>query len=128
MTIVQPRIAVVDDEAAVRTMLRRVLRLADYDVETFASGDDFLCSIATRRPDCAVLDVHMPGLSGLEVNARLRAMPLPVPAVFISASDEPGLDQIVGRVGATLLRKPFPSQALLDAVAAALLNPPGERR
>jgi len=62
-----PHIAVVDDEASVRTALGRLLRLADYQVTAFASGEDFLASLATRLPDCAILDVHMPGLSGFDV-------------------------------------------------------------
>src|SRR4029434_1670113 len=107
-------IAVVDDEEPVRTMLRRVLRLADYEVAEFGSGDDFLASLATRVPACVVLDVHMPGLSGLDVRARLRATHDNVPLVFITASDDRTLDKIVLEAGGmTLLRKPFSSNELL---------------
>ena len=59
-----PLVAVVDDEAGVRTMLRRVLRQADFEVAVFASGEDFLASLALRVPACVILDVHMLGLSG----------------------------------------------------------------
>ena len=114
-------IAVVDDEASVRTALGRLLRLADYEVTAFASGEDFLASLATHRPDCAILDVHMPGLSGFDVQARLCAAKSDVPVVFITASDDLALDQKVHAAGgATLLRKPFSNDALLAAVGAAL--------
>ena len=121
MTSAGPRIAVVDDEASVRTALGRLLRLADYEVNAFASGEDFLASFATHRPDCAILDVHMPGLSGFDVQARLLAAHSDVPVVFITASDDLALDQkVLAAGGAALLRKPFSNDALLAAVGAAL--------
>ena len=121
MTIADPLIAVVDDEVAVRTALGRLLRLADYEVAAFASGEAFLASLATRVPACVVLDVHMPRLSGFDVQSRLSAAHPDVPAVFITASDDPALDQAVLRAGGkTLLRKPFSNDTLLDAVGAAI--------
>jgi CheY-like chemotaxis protein len=66
-------VAVVDDEAPVRTALGRLLRLADYEVAAFACGEEFLESLAARRPDCVVLDVHMPRLTGFDVQAKMRA-------------------------------------------------------
>ena len=102
-------------------MLGRLLRLADYDVAAFASGEEFLASLAARRPACVILDVHMPGLSGFDVQARLRAAHIDVPAVFITASDDLALSQTVVEVGGVkLLRKPFSNDELLDAVGAAL--------
>lgn len=126
MTTADPLIAVVDDEAGVRTMLRRVLRQADYDVAAFASGEDLLASLAARVPACVVLDVHMPGLSGFEVESRLRAMGHSIPVVFITASEDRALDQRARDAhGAALLRKPFGSDVLLAAVATALRHAPG---
>ncbi len=111
----------VDDEASVRTALGRLLRLADYEVAAFASGADFLASLATRRPDCAIVDIHMPGLSGLEVQARLSAAHSGIPVVFITAGDEPGLEATVHAAGGvTLLRKPFSNDALLAAINVAI--------
>ena len=121
MTRIDPLIAVVDDEAPVRTMLGRLLRLADYEVAAFASGEEFLASLAQRTPACAVLDIHMPGLSGFDVRSRLRASGSDLPVVFITASDAPALDQIVqDERGVKLLRKPFTSDELVGAVGAAL--------
>jgi FixJ family two-component response regulator len=125
-----PHIALIDDEASVRTALGRLLRLADYQVTAFATGEDFLASLATRRPDCAIIDVHMPGLSGLDVQARLCAAHGDIAVVFITASDDPALDaRALAAGGATLLRKPFSNDALLATVCAALgskaaANPP----
>ena len=121
MTKPGPLIAVVDDEASVRTALGRLLRLADYKVADFGSGEDFLAWLATHRPDCVILDVHMPGLSGFDVQAKLCAAKSDVPVVFITASDDIALDQkVLAAGGATLLRKPFSNDALLAALGAAL--------
>ena len=121
MTTADPYIAVVDDEASVRTALGRLLRLADYEVAAFGCGDEFLASLAEKRPVCVILDVHMPGLSGLDVQSGLRAMHLDIPVVFITASDDLALDHAVAAAGGVrLLRKPFSNDALLDAVGAAL--------
>jgi len=114
-------IAVVDDEAPVRTALGRLLRLADYEVAAFGSGDEFLASLTVRVPACVILDVHMPGISGFAVQAQLRAAYCDIPAVCITASDDPDLDAAVLAAGGTLLlRKPFTSDRLLKAVSAAL--------
>jgi len=102
-------------------MLARVLRVAGYEVAAFASGTTFLESLATRVPACVVIDVHMPGLSGLEVQSRLRTMGSAIPAVFITASEERKLDDDVRAAqGTALLRKPFPSADLLRAVESAV--------
>ena len=104
-------------------MLGRVLRLADYDVTAFGSGEEFLASLDKRVPACVVLDVHMPGLNGFEVASRLRAAHCDIPVVFITASDDPSLDRPAHEAGRTLLRKPFSSHQLLDAIGAALQAP-----
>jgi FixJ family two-component response regulator len=113
-------IAVVDDEVAVRTMLRRALRVAGYEVATFAGGEEFLASLTTRRPACAVLDIHMPEVSGFVVVQRLRAAAPDVPVILITASDDVALEGTAAAAGAVcLLRKPFSSEALLAAVRSA---------
>jgi len=122
---VRPCIAVVDDEASVRTALGRLLRLAHYDVQTFASGEEFIDSLATRRPACAFLDIHMPEMTGFDVQARLRAMRIDVPVVFITASDDLSLsEKVVAEGGIRLLRKPFSNAELLEAIELALQRRP----
>jgi FixJ family two-component response regulator len=114
-------IALVDDEAPVRVALGRLLRLANYEVHAYASGEEFLAALTHARPDCAVLDVHLPGLTGLEVQARLRAGHVHLPVVFITASEDPAVDRDVAQAGtARLLHKPFSNDELLASIAAAM--------
>ncbi len=103
-------------------MLGRVLRLANYRVIAYASGEDFLASLDENGlPACAVLDLNMPGVGGLQVQACLHAGKFPVPVVFITGSDDVTLDESVHEAGGTrLLRKPFSSDELLEAIAIAL--------
>ena len=114
-------VALVDDEAPVRAALARLLRLADYAVMPFASGEAFLDSLAVHVPDCVLLDVHMPGLTGLQVQARLRAAGLDLPVVFITASDDADVERsALDAGGLCVLHKPFSSASLLAAVGGAL--------
>ena len=120
MNDARPCVAVVDDEAPVRTALGRLLRLADYEVIAFPSGEEFLAALEVRHADCVVLDIHLPGLSGLEVQSRMRTRHN-VPVVFITASDDPALSGAVLKGGGVrLLRKPFSNNELLEAVGVAL--------
>jgi len=110
-------------------MLRRVLRLADYEVALFDCGEAFLSSIESTLPACVILDVHMAHLTGFDVQSRLRAAQRDLPVVFITASSDPALDDAVREVsGVALLRKPFSSSELLNAVRDALLRKPRNMR
>jgi FixJ family two-component response regulator len=120
--ITSPIVAVVDDESPVRTMLGRVLRLAGYRVTSFASGEDFLASLTGPPPACAVLDIHMPGLSGLDVHTRMRAAGIATPVVFMTASDDAALEGSTRKLAAHLLHKPFPSEEMVKVVAAAIAS------
>ena len=123
MVSAEPFIAVVDDESPVRIMLGRLLRLANYRVGEYASGEDFLVALSSQAqlPLCAILDLHMPGLSGFEVQSRILAANLKVPVVFITASDDPALDRPALLLGArNLLRKPFSSDELFEAIVSAV--------
>jgi FixJ family two-component response regulator len=122
------RIALVDDDAPVRVALGRLLRLADYEVVAYASGEEFLAALAECRPDCALLDVHLPGLTGLEVQTRLRSGHAHLPVVFITASEDPAVERDVAEAGdARLLRKPFSNDELLASITAALRSGDGAR-
>ena len=108
-------------------MLGRLLGLADYRVAAFSSGEEFLDSLSTRAPACVILDVYMPGLSGFDVQSRMRAAQIDVPIVFITASDDVALDRMVLEAGGVaLLRKPFSNDELLEAISAALRRTPRE--
>lgn len=114
-------VALVDDEAPVRSALGRLLRLADHAVLAFASGEEFLLSLQTRLPDCVLLDVHMPGLDGLAVQRQMRTAGHAVPVVVITASDDAAIERGALAGGACcVLRKPFSSAQLLGAVGAAM--------
>jgi FixJ family two-component response regulator len=118
------RIALVDDEASVRVALSRVLRLAGYEVGVYASGRDFLAAIDDFRPDCALLDIHMPGLTGLQVQHELQAQHSQVPAVLITASEDADMRSRVHDAGGfCLLHKPFSSLELLTSIEAAMRAP-----
>jgi FixJ family two-component response regulator len=122
------RIALVEDEARVRVALARLLRLANYEVSAYASGEEFLKGLTESIPGCLILDVHLPGLSGIEVQRQLRSGRVQVPVVFITASDDPSLDREASESGGLrLLRKPFSGDELLAAVASALNWPAGVR-
>jgi FixJ family two-component response regulator len=111
-------VAIVDDEESVRTSLRRLFRASALDAATFASGQEFLDALATQVPDCLVLDLQMPGLSGLEVQRRLTAGGIPVPTIIISADDAPETRERCLSAGtAAYLCKPFDDRILLSMIA-----------
>jgi FixJ family two-component response regulator len=114
-------IAVVDDEAPVRKALGRLLRAAGFSVETFASGIEFLGSLQIRRPDCTILDLHLPGLSGLEVQEQLARDKNSLPCIVITGKDEPGVAERVRAAGASAyLKKPLDERVLLAAISSAV--------
>jgi FixJ family two-component response regulator len=115
------RIAVVDDEANVRQALERLLRSSGLEVETFAGGAAYLASIEESPPDCVVLDVNLPGLSGFEVQDRMRAGGVRVPVVMISGHDGPGAEGHALANGAYIyLRKPVDGSELIGAIERAI--------
>jgi FixJ family two-component response regulator len=89
MNKARQRIAVVDDEEAVRKALDRLLRSAGMDVATFATGSLFLDSLSAREYDCLVLDLHMPEVNGFDVQARLVEMESALPVVIITGTTRP---------------------------------------
>ncbi len=114
------RIAVIDDDESVRKALKRLLRAANLDADTFASGRDFLDSLAAQLPDCIVLDLHMPGMNGLDVQQQLARSGLQLPIVVITGHDEPlARAQCLSAGAAAYLRKPLDDEALLDAIHRA---------
>lgn len=117
----RPFIAVVDDEESVRKALVRLLRVSQMDVEGFASGQTFLASLAHRRPDCLVLDLHMAGLTGRDVQRQLAAQQIHIPVIIITAHDEPLLqEQCLNDGAVAYLRKPLRGDILLRSIHAAI--------
>jgi FixJ family two-component response regulator len=124
MSTTGPLVCIVDDDASVRRALRRVVQSAGYTVETFASAFEFLDSSLPRQAACIVLDIHLGGMSGLELHERLAADPVAIPILFITAHDDETTREHVRQTGAVCLRKPFDKRTLLDAIERAVSPPP----
>jgi FixJ family two-component response regulator len=121
VTKTRPLVSVVDDEETIRIAFQRLLRSANVNVETFGSGADFLTSLKTHRPDCVVLDLHMPQVNGFGVQAQLTREGIRLPIVVITGHDTPETRARALAGGASAyLRKPVDDRALLDAISAAL--------
>lgn len=117
MAIDHPLVFVVDDEESVRKALRRLLVASGLKVQIFANGADFLDAVSTQHPDCLVVDLHMPGLSGFDVLRHLMLTGMRVPAIIVTAHDEPETRAQCESVGARrYLCKPLDANVLLDAI------------
>jgi RNA polymerase sigma factor (sigma-70 family) len=112
---------VIDDDAAMRDSLKDLIRSVGLRVELFASAQDFLRSEHPDVPGCLVLDVRMPGLSGLDLQRRLADAGLTIPIIFISGHGDIPMTVRALKAGALeFLTKPFRDQELLDAIQQAL--------
>ena len=116
-----PSVAIVDDEEGIRKALSRLLRASGLDAESYACGKDFLGGIAKRLPDCVLLDLHMPGMTGLDVLRELRRARCTLPAVVITAHNEPEAREECLAAGAVAyLCKPLDDRVLLNTISATL--------
>jgi FixJ family two-component response regulator len=112
---------IVDDDDSIRRAARRLIQSFGLAVETFASADDFLASGRIEATACLVLDVHMPGLSGLELQRHLSALDYHIPIIFITAfADEPVRVQALSAGACRYLVKPFEEDELLEGIREAL--------
>jgi FixJ family two-component response regulator len=115
-----PWVAVVDDEAAIRRALVRLLRSVGIPAQAFASGASLIDALAGGAPCCAVLDVHMPAMSGFDVQERLAQVSPRTGVVFVTGRHNPeDYARALRLRPAAYLRKPMDSKALLDAVTMA---------
>ena len=118
------RVAVVDDDHSVRKALQRLLRTAQMDAEIYASAAEFLAVTATPEPDCLVLDVRMPVMTGPELRIRLLAMGRRIPIVFITAhAEELALGSLEPGEKIDVLHKPFDDEASARQHPAQLDKP-----
>ena len=117
-----PLAAVVDDDISVRESLEGLIRSAGLEVRVFASAEEFLNSVHPGKADCLILDVRLPGMSGIELHRQLMARSFKVPAIFITAHgyDDRTRSQTHSDWTVTCLTKPFSEDELFDAVQLAL--------
>jgi FixJ family two-component response regulator len=123
-----PLIAIVDDDEAIRTSTQRLISSAGFRAEVFASAEDFLQSDQLRDTACLIVDVHMPRMSGLELQQLLTTVNWPIPVIIITAYGNEETRAQAMRAGAVdVLDKPFGDEVLLQAVQAALQCSGGAR-
>jgi FixJ family two-component response regulator len=121
----EPLVAVVDDDDSFRTALVESLESFGYRVRGFVSAEEFIASNVDGSCDCIITDIHMPGMSGVDLKRRLSALNCFVPVIVITARAEPELESLVGAIGAVcLLKKPFQSKDLTDCLEKALVAQP----
>ena len=116
-----PVVLVVDDDPAIRQALQSLIRSVGLRVETFASAQEFHARRRSDAPSCLVLDVRMPGASGLDVQRQLGEQGLTLPIIFITGHGDIPMSVRAMKAGAVeFLTKPFRDQELLDAIQAAI--------
>ena len=114
-------VSVVDDDESVRESLPDLLREFGYSAQAFSSAEEFLASDYVGRTRCLILDIAMPGMSGLDLQRELALRQEEIPIVFITANrDESVRPQVLERGAVECLFKPFSETALLRALHAAL--------
>ena len=112
-----PLVAIIDDDELFRRSIERLVGSAGFRVEAFASAEEFLERGNLDRTACAILDMKLPGMNGLELQQRLITSSRPMPIVFVSAHDEAVTRANALRAGAiAFLKKPFDNSTLLDAL------------
>jgi RNA polymerase sigma factor (sigma-70 family) len=120
-SIAKATVFVVDDDQAMRNSLKWLIESVGVAVESFASADEFLANYEQGRPGCLVLDVRMPGMSGLELQEYLTSRNIRVPAVIITGHGDVPMAVRAMKAGAVdFIEKPFNDEALLDAIRRAL--------
>ena len=116
-------VAIVDDDDSMRIALLGLLKVLGLEARAFASGEDFLKSGQQYETACLITDIRMPGMSGLELQAKLNAERCRIPTIFITAHGDAKMRMQALRAGAVeFLAKPFDDEALLTSVRAALEN------
>jgi FixJ family two-component response regulator len=123
-----PLVSVVDDDISIRRSLERLIRSVRLEVRVFASAEEFLNSDHSRKADCLILDVRLPGMSGIELHHHLLGRGCNVPVIFITAhaSGDSARSEAASDWTVAYFTKPFSGDELLDAVHTALKWKPGD--
>jgi FixJ family two-component response regulator len=121
MSVARKLVALVDDDASVLKSLERLLKASGFDTETFPSAEAYLARTSGLEAACLVLDIHLGGMSGIELRRRLCAAGLTVPVIFMTAFDDDATQQAaLAAGGIACLRKPFPARSLIGAINEAI--------
>src|SRR6202034_3033041 len=116
-------VAIVDDDDLIRSALQGMLKSVGFPSQAFASAEEFLKSGQQQETACLIADIRMPGMSGLELQAKLNAEHCRIPTIFITAHGDTKMRMQALRAGAVeFLAKPFDDEVLLGSVRAALEN------
>ena len=122
-------VGIVDDDESVRMAIRSLLRSLGFKVETFGSAEDLLGSARLDDIACLIVDLRLPGMSGVDLQRQLLAAKRELPMVFVSAHDDPVAQQQALTAGAlAFLREPFSEKALIDAIRSGLSHAEGGSR
>ena len=114
-------VAIIDDDELMRGALQGLLREAELPARAFASAEEFLRSGAQHRSSCLIVDIRLPGMSGLDLQAKLDAEQIQIPIIFITAHGDERMRRQALRAGAAdFLAKPFDDEVLLRSVRVAL--------
>jgi len=116
-----PHISIVDDDAAIRDALRSLMRSVRFHVDAFASAEEFLASDRVQDTECLILDLYLPGMTGFELQERLRMNRPDIPIIFITAhADEASRSRALKGGAVELLAKPVRREALFKAIQSAI--------
>jgi FixJ family two-component response regulator len=116
-------VTIVDDDELMRSALQGMLKSVGLPSQAFASAEEFLKSGEYQNTGCLIADIRMPGMSGLELQAKLNAEQCRIPTIFITAHGDTKMRMQALRAGAVeFLAKPFDDEVLLESVRAALEN------
>jgi FixJ family two-component response regulator len=117
----RPKVVIVDDDEVLRKAIARLLTSHGFATEVFESAEAFLSCLTSLGAACLVLDIHLTGMSGLELRRRLNAMGSELPVVFITATDDDDIRSQAVKVGCVAcLRKPFAADMLISAISQAI--------
>ena len=114
-------VAIVDDDASTRKALARLLRANGFECRTYSSARAFLLALPLRTPDCLIVDVNMPDMTGLDLQRELLQLGVQLPTIVITAIDDQSISESVRSLGAEIfLPKPVGPEALMAAVNLTL--------
>ena len=116
MPLFRKTIAIVDDDACIRKALDRQLSASGFNCVTFPSAEEFLLVAAAMLPACVLSDIHLEGMSGLQLAMHPQMTALNVPVVLITGCDDPMIEIPAREIADAFLRKPFAPQVLLDTI------------